>query len=352
MWLAAGMDTVETQPQRRRVPSWLVPTIGYGISAISLVWVFSKFPFAQMGERLRSMEWTWVAIAIAVEVAVYFIDAWRWKVLLRPVGDPDFGCCVMAVFVGLFANTILPARAGEVIRCFLLSFKTKVPLSLAITSDFIQRIMDGAWVVILYLLITSQVASHTGVNRVMWGFGAGVVAISIIVLWVLFHRQHAHHFVNNRSWAARFIHLFEEIHRLGHWREMGQAMAISGLYWCGQMFALWALARADAFYFGPAEMSFVLVVKTVGTLIPNAPANMGAYQASTVYALQRLFTEKGDAQILAEIMFVFLTLPLVVGGAIAIALAGFNISDLRRHAHHAHSNRSGKPGNEAHPIDS
>ncbi len=84
-------------------------------------------------------------------------------------------------------------------------------------------------------------------------------------------------------------------------------------------------------------MGFLLVVKTVGTLIPNAPASVGAYQAMTVYALGLLLTERPQAEILAEIMFAFLTMPLVIGGAIAIAFAGFNLGDLRRHAHHAHS---------------
>jgi uncharacterized protein (TIRG00374 family) len=333
------MDTVESPPRRRRIPKWLVPVIGYGISIASLIWVFSKFPFGQLGEHLRTMDWKWVVVAIAVEVGVYFIDAWRWMVLLGPVGAPSFGCCLQSVFVGLFANDILPARAGEIIRCFLLSFKSEVPISLALTSDFIERMMDGLWIVIFYLLITFQVASHVVVTRVMWGFGAAVVVISLIILWVLFHRQHAHRFVSNSSWAARFIHLLDEIHRLGHWRELGQAMAISGLFWAGQVFAVWAIARADGFYFSGSEMAFLLVVKTVGTLIPNAPANMGAYQASTVYALERLLTEPTEAKILAEIMFGFLTLPLLLGGALAIALAGFNLGDLHRHAHHAHSTR-------------
>ena len=66
--------------------------------------------------------------------------------------------------------------------------------------------MDGLWIVILYLLVTFQIGSHTMVNRIMWGFGSGVLVVSLILLWVLFHRQHAHHFVNNTSWAARFIH--------------------------------------------------------------------------------------------------------------------------------------------------
>ena len=197
--------------------------------------------------------------------------------------------------------------------------------------------MDGVWIVVMYLLVTFQISTHTDVNRVMWFFAPGVAAIAMIILWVLFHRQHAHHFCTNTSWAARFIHLLEEIHRLGHWRELGQAMAISGLYWAFQIFALWAIARADAFYFSGSDMAFLLVVRTVGTLVPNAPANMGLSQAMTVIALKELYTEPAAAKILAEIMFGFLTFPLVVGGAVAIAFAGLNLGDLHRHAHHADS---------------
>jgi len=323
--------------------------IGYGISLASLLWVFSKFDFVQLGADLRRLDWTWVAIAVAVEAGVYFIDAWRWMVLLRPVGAPTFGCCLQSVFVGLFANDILPMRAGEIIRCFLLSYKSEVPISLALTSDFIERIMDGLWIVILYSLITFQVSTHVMVGDVMWVFGGVVVVISLIILWALFHRQHAHHFVSQSSWGARFIHLLDEIHRLGHWRELGQAMAISGLFWAGQVFAVWAIARADGFYFSGSEMAFLLVVKTVGTLIPNAPANMGAYQASTVYALRLLLTEPPEAKILAEIMFGFLTLPILVGGAVAIVFAGINLGDLHRHAHHAHSTRKLKFRPGPHP---
>ena len=349
--LNPSMENVAAPPKSRKISSWLFPTLGYVIAAASLVWVFAKFPFAQLGEHLRTMSWAWVAAAIVFEIAAYFIDAWRWAVLLRPVGAPSIGCCVQAVFVGLFANDVLPARAGELIRCFLLSYKTHVHLPLALTSDLVLRIMDGIWVVVIYIVITFQVANHVAVNRVMWGFGTGVAVISALLLYVLFHRQHAHSFVNNRSWAARFVHVLEEIHSLGHWREMGTAMAIGALYWAVQLLSVWAICRADAFYFNGSEIAFIVIVKTVGTLIPNAPANMGAYQATTVYALEKLFTEPSEAKILAEIMFGFLTLPLVVGGAIAIATAGFNLTDLRRHAHHAHLTSRLRVKRRQHPED-
>ena len=333
------MNTIEVSLRKRKIPKWVVPVFGYGISAISLVWVFSKFPFAQLGHHLRTLDWRWVALAIVTEVLVYFADAWRWMVLLSPVGAPSFASCLQGVFVGLLANDILPARAGELIRCFLLSYKTKVHLSLAITSDLIERIMDGVWIVLIYLASTFSVSSHRAVDDVMWLFGSGVVVISLLILWVLFHRQHAHHFVNNRSWGARFVQLFEEIHSLGHWRELGLAFAIGAVYWSLQATAVWAICRADKFHFDVSQIAFLLVVKTVYTVVPSAPASVGLYQWSAAYALMSIQTEKGPAEVMAEIMFVFLTLPLILGGAIAIASAGFKLDDLHRHAHDAHTRR-------------
>src|SRR2546423_1337653 len=138
------MAVAGAPPRRRKrlkLPKWLIPAVGYSISAISLVWVFSKFPYSQLGDPLRTMDWAWVAIAIVCEISVYFFDAWRWAALLKPVGSPSFGLCLQSVFVGLFGNDVLPAKAGELIRCFLLSFETKVPLPLALTSDLILRVM-------------------------------------------------------------------------------------------------------------------------------------------------------------------------------------------------------------------
>ena len=333
------MDSLEATPSRSRIPKWLVPTIGYTISAASLIWVFSKFPYAELGAHLRTLDWWWVAAAIVIELLAYFADAWRWAILLRTGGAPAFSCCLQAVFVGLFANDVLPARAGEVIRCFLLSYKTDVPISLAFTSEVIERIMDGLWMVILYVIISAQISSHSFVDGAMWVFAPIVTGAALIILWILFRRHHAHRFASGSKFASKFIHLLDEIHRLGNWKSLGGAMAVSGLYWVAQVLAVLALARADGYDFGFAAATFLLVVKTMGTMVPNAPASVGLYQAAAVAALGLLLVEHGNALIFAQIMFWFLTLPLVVGGAIAIGFAGFSLGDLHKQAHAAHNTR-------------
>jgi len=316
----------------QRIPKWLTPAIGYTVSAVSLTWVFWKFPWSQLADHLMTLEWNWVALGVLFEISVYWVDAWRWRELLRPVGAPSFGICLQSVFVGLLANDILPAKAGELIRCLLLSYETEVPTPLAITSEVILRIMDGLWLVIAYLIITFQIGSHSKVTDGMWIFGAIAVPAALVLLFVLFRRQHAREFVRMTSWAARFQHLLDEVHRLGHWRELRNAMWIGGLYWLMQVLAIWALTRADRFDLGLSAAAFVLVVKSVATLIPNAPANVGAYQASVVYAFTFLFVESVNAKAFAEIMFVFLTLPAAIGGAIAVVFADIDLFALHRKA--------------------
>jgi uncharacterized protein (TIRG00374 family) len=341
-----GMPVPHQSKPNRKLPPWLTkgpfPTIlGYAIAAASLVWVLSKFSFAELSEHLRTLDWRFVALAIAFEVATYFVDAWRWMILLEPAGAPTFGACLQSVFVGLFANDVLPARAGEVIRCILLSYKTEVHLSQSITSTVVLRIMDGLWLVIIYLAITFRISTHRAVNDVMWAFGGGAVTLAALLLFALFRRQHAKDFAHARSETGRFVRFLEDIHRLGHWRELGMTMAVGGLFWILQLLAIGAIASADRFEFDLSQLAFLMVVKTVGTIVQLAPANMGTSQATMVYALERMFTEPSEARILAQITFAFLTLPLIAGGAIAVAAAGVRLEDLRKHAHQAH-----RPGHQ------
>jgi len=330
------MDTLAGPKPGRKVSSWLLPAIGYTVSLVSLIWAFSRFPFAQLGEHMHTMSWGWLGLAIAIELASFFLDAWRWRELLRPAASPSLGAATQSVFAGLFVNDLIPARAGEVVRCFLLSYKADIHLPLVITSQVILRVIDGLWIVIFYFA-TSYVVERAGLmTGVMIVYAAVVGVLALLLLFVLFRRKHAHHFVSSTSWAARFVHFLDEVHKLGNWRELRIVMATSGAYWVLQICAVWAVARADNFYYTFSQMTFLMIVKSVGTLVPTAPAGVGAFQASAMYALGRLFTEAPDAKILAELLFGFLTLPGLVGGGIAVAMAGFKLKDLVHHAQESH----------------
>jgi uncharacterized protein (TIRG00374 family) len=330
------MGTVAPPEAKRSVSSWLLPGIGYSISIATLFWAFHRFPLAALGEHVRTMQWGWLALGIAIEVGSFFVDAWRWRELLRPAGAPSYGAAVQAVFASTLVSDLVPARAGEPVRCFLLSWKSEIRLSLVITSLVVLRVMDGIWVVIFFFATSFVVEGARAVKSVMVIYAVVVALLAAVLLFGLFRRQRARYFTRKRSWAARFAHFLDEIHKLGNWRELRIVLLASGVYWALQICAFWAVTRADNFYYTFSQMTFLLILKSVGTLVPTAPAGVGAFQATAIYALRHFFTEPPDAKILAEILFGFITLPGLVGGVIAIAFTGFNLKDLVRHAREMH----------------
>src|SRR5216117_3517619 len=141
----------------KKLPTWLLPALGYTLSAVSLIWVFHGFNLQQTLSDLESLDLRYVSIAVIFDLAVYLSHGWRWNILLRPVARPTFWRTVQAIYIGLYANEVLPLRTGEVIRCYLMAHWNGLPISLSLASAAIERILDGIWLVIALLITTRLV---------------------------------------------------------------------------------------------------------------------------------------------------------------------------------------------------
>jgi uncharacterized protein (TIRG00374 family) len=338
-------------PQKKRsVPKWLVPAAGYSIAIASLIWVFRAFDFQQLQQDLRALHWEWVVLGIALNLMVYLVDAWRWVVLLRPAEIVPLSECLKAIFVGLVANGVLPAKAGELVRCYLLSLWTEMPVSLALTSDAISRVMDGICLVAGFYLVT--IGLHAPTHRLekelmLWKDGTFILMISVAILtglmvFVLFRREHASSFVMSNKWAERFSHVMHEIHELGDVSSLSMAMGISVLYLLLPVLSVWCLFRAYDFDFGLMQAAIVLIVVHIGTILPNAPANIGSFQAFATVALGIIQAEQSAAASFALIFYIAHTLPQILVGLVVLVFTGLNLGEVHtraKHAEHARKTR-------------
>jgi uncharacterized protein (TIRG00374 family) len=331
------MSSLPILKRRPRVPKWLVPALGFAVSIVSCYFAFRKFDYGQLGRDFEHLLWPWVILGVACELGSYVIDAWRWLVILSPAEEPTLLQCIQATFIGLFANDVLPAKAGEVIRPYLLSRWADVPLSLSITSAAMERLMDGVAMVICF-----YIASYGMVGLPMWlrdGMGTLATAVGVITavfLFILFYKKHAHSVVSGSKWTAKFVHLLEELHLLGCWNTLGIAFLLSFGYFLLQFLAVFCLARAYNFDFGLREATFVLLVVRLITLVPSAPGNIGSFQFICEQALRMLMVESFNAKSFAAIAYFFVTAPPLIVGAITVMLSGLNIGELHKQANHAH----------------
>src|SRR6201982_4198606 len=63
----------------------------------------------------------WLALSLAKMFPTLAIRAWRWQYLLEPLGQTTFADAFRATAVGFAASSVLPARAGELIRPYFLA---------------------------------------------------------------------------------------------------------------------------------------------------------------------------------------------------------------------------------------
>ncbi len=317
---------------RNRIPSWFIPVLGYVISFASLIWVLQGVDFHTMWQDVHSLDWRWVGIAVAAEVFTYVIGGWRWSLLLSPVARLPIWRAVQAIYVGLFANEVLPLRPGEVIRSYLLARWSEIPFSVSISSAIIERILDGIWLMALFFITASFIALPVFMMDIAKGLTVFVVVAALALGLVMFRKHHAHSVVPKTKWGAKMRVLIEDLHLIGNSKTFYVSAAVSVFYLLIQIVPVYGLIQAYGIDLSVWPALVVLMLLRVGTAIPQAPGNVGTAQALIVLGLGLFAVDKTTATGLAFMTWGVITFPLLLTGFIALALTGLKLDDLTRHA--------------------
>jgi hypothetical protein len=77
-------------------------------------------------------------------------------------------------------------------------------------------------------------------------------------------------------------------------------------------------------------IAFVLmVVLRLGTVVPQAPGNLGLFQVLVVEVMEKVFNyAHADAARFSLVLWGIVTLPLLIGGAISLAVTEGTLSEL------------------------
>ena len=156
-WFLGNMSP--PPPQSKRT-SHIFTAVTLVVSVACLAWALHGVSWTELWEEIRELDWRWVAVGVdrrhlglcrsglALEPCCCF--PWR-RYRRGPRWAPSI--------VGLFANEVLPLRAGELIRCFLMARWSKIPISVTLASALIERIFDGVLLIAgLFLLAALHAA--------------------------------------------------------------------------------------------------------------------------------------------------------------------------------------------------
>jgi len=313
------------------------------VSIGCLVWALRDAKLGELKDDLADTRWWWVAVAVVADVVMYFWHAMRWRILLRPVVRLRFWDTVRAIYVGLFANEVLPFRVGEVLRCYLLTKETRLlanqttlPLSVSLTSALIERVFDGIWLSVCLFVMLRLIPIPRGLHYlVFWGY---VLMIAVVVLAMalggaMFHHYQSGPTPSTKPWRRQLRILCEDLEIIGHSRYLFAAFLQSLPYLLLGVIPVYASFRAYGFDL-PLKAAFgLLVILRLGGVVPQAPGNLGVFNLLARESLIYIFNVVPDeAGRFSLVLWATVTLPLLIGGAISLVVTGSKLGDLHRAA--------------------
>jgi uncharacterized protein (TIRG00374 family) len=313
------------------------------VSLACLGWALHGVSWAELWEEIRELDWRWVAVGVAADLLVYVIQGWRWSLLLRPVGAASLANSTRAIFVGLFANEVLPLRAGELIRCFLLTRWSEIPISVTLASALIERIFDGVLLIagLFYSLgyLRHFPLSHGQARAIALVTDASIflgllilVCAAVLAVAMYWREQALDALLDARmfSWAHVFI---EDLHRIGHSRFLYFSFLVSIPHLLMQVIPIYAVMQAYGLDEGSWKGAVALMVLLrLGSAAPQAPGNVGFFQVLSTLGLTLFGVQQAMARRFTLILWGIVTLPLVIVGFIDSVVTGAKIGEMHREA--------------------
>jgi uncharacterized protein (TIRG00374 family) len=126
--------------------------IGILIIVLSLYFAFRGVSISELKHALVSVRLVYLLPAIMLVAISYLLRAMRWHYLIRSVKEVKTSNLFSPLMVGFMGN-MLPARAGEFIRAYLLSRKERISFSASFATIFIERLFDLTLVLMLLVSV-------------------------------------------------------------------------------------------------------------------------------------------------------------------------------------------------------
>lgn len=120
------------------------------LAAALLAWFLRGANLADVWREMQHGRLDLLASAVVAVAATYVLRAIRWQYLLLPLGRPHFGSVLRTTVIGFAATSLLPARAGEVVRPYLLARREGFSATSTFATIILERLLDTLTVIVLF----------------------------------------------------------------------------------------------------------------------------------------------------------------------------------------------------------
>lgn len=287
------------------------------VIALAFIWALRRggLPILPSRVLFASVRWEWVALHVLLLMGVHTIRAARLRHLLYPLDSSiKISRVFYASWIGFFAILMLPLRAGEVVRPYLIRDRKNISMSAALGTMGAERVIDGLIVTLVlafalfFVPRLDPLPSSFGNLKIpvaaipTAGYMSLILFVGAFIAMTFFYVAH--------DFAQKLVMLtLGRIHQ-GLGKKVGRILEgiANGLhflagpryaipflietlaYWILNALGMWALGIGCGLSMNFGHACAVMGVLAVGILVPAGPGLFGAFQAATYGALAMYFS--------------------------------------------------------------
>lgn len=311
--------------------------LGIAISVVFLWLALRGLKLESVWLSLQEANYWWLLPGIMAYMVAVWARAWRWHYLLRPLQSVPVSEMFPMVAIGYMGNNIYPARAGEVLRAYVLRRERAVPISASLATIVVERAFDGLVMLSFVFLNLPQLARLTGSSGVagsirtfaLWGVGAFALALILFTLMAFFPEttlRLAETLQTRlapgrlgerlREVIARFV---EGLSSLRSPLDFLMVLTSSAVIWLLETVKYWFVMQAFPFVVSFFALMLMNGIVNLATTIPSAPGYVGTFDAPGIAVLEAYGVPAGTAVGYTLVLHAALWLPITALGAYFMA---------------------------------
>jgi len=161
--------------------------------SLGLLWWFLRHAnLADVWDQVRRANAPFLLIGLVFVAATYWARAIRWQHMLTPIGPTRFRSTLRATVIGFAALAVLPARAGDVLRPYLLARQERLSVTATLATIVIERVLDLVAVLLLLAVYVFGFADTDTMSsralrsiEVSAAIAAAIALTLLVLLWTV-----------------------------------------------------------------------------------------------------------------------------------------------------------------------
>lgn len=313
--------------------------VGLVISVFFLFLMFRSMELAPVGRALTEADFTFLVPASILFFSGVFLRTVRWGILMRPIRVVSVRRLFIVMVVGFMANNILPLRAGEAVRTYMLWRKERLEPGTTLATIVVERIFDGlvltGFLIVAGLLITldswlshlAWIASAVFMVAVVFIFALTIAPTPLMALTSILLSPVPQRL---REIVLRLLSTFVDgLAVLRRGRDTAMVAVLSIVAWLLEASMYYVLMFS--FPFKPQFLASILgtAVANLGTMVPSSPGYVGTFDFLLSEALIGTFSiDRSLATSYTILVHAALFLPVVLLGLFFIWRDGLTLARL------------------------